>query len=56
MVWNKRLWSAPLFQPPWPFESITWELEWNDICEWAMSVSARASNRPLGDPSPVARS
>ena len=52
MVWNSRLWSAPLVQPP-PSESSTSGLEANDIWEWAIAVRARASSRPLGVPRPV---
>ena len=32
MVWNNRLWSAPLVQPPWPSGLITSGLLPNDIC------------------------
>ena len=56
IVWNSRLWSAPLTQPPWPSEPIMSGLEANHISECAIVVSARASNTPFGVPSPVVRS
>jgi hypothetical protein len=52
MVWNSRLWSAPLVQPPAPFESITSGVEANHISAWAISVRVRASSRPFGVPRP----
>ena len=55
MVWNSRLWSVPLSQPLPSASSMSGLLEY-DICECAMVVSARASKRPLGLPSPLTRS
>ena len=55
MVWNIRLWSAPLVQPE-PSASSMSGLELYDICEWAIAVMARASSMPLGEPRPVVRS
>ena len=55
MVWNIRLWSAPLVQPA-PAASSMSGLELYDICEWPIAVIARDSSTPLGEPKPVVRS
>ena len=56
MVWNIRLWWAPLSQPPLPSSSSSGGLLLNDISEWAIADSARANRRPFGVPRPLTRS
>ena len=54
MVWNIRLWSAPLSQPEPSTSSIAGLVPY--ICVWAIVDTARASSVPLGVPRPVTRS
>ena len=55
-VWNSSASVAPARQPPLPSLSSIAGLVLNETCWWAIAVSARASSRPLGEPSPLVRS
>ena len=51
-VWNSRLWSVPLVQPPTPSDISMSGVVEKDVCACAIAVSARPSSTPLGVPSP----
>ena len=55
-VWKSSASLVPATQPPPPSLSSIAGLVLKETCWWAIAVSVRASNRPLGEPSPLARS